>query len=149
MGEKDKSTMVFKTRALQTDTHQAIPPTAGTRTISESVWVLILRVVDSSETIELQVREAVTLGRTLETPDASHIDLSPHHAARYGVSRKHMTLRAYKSNLVVRDLNSTNGTAINDYRLPAHADMPLKTGDVLRMGKLKMRVILAAKTPAE
>ncbi|MEM6283910.1 MAG: FHA domain-containing protein, partial [Chloroflexota bacterium] len=139
----------FKTRALQTDTAPAAPRPAGIAVDGAVAWVLILRVVDSSQTIELHVSHAITLGRTLDASDAAHIDLSSHHAAQFGVSRKHIALRAYKNHLVVRDLNSTNGTAINENRLAAHVDVPLKTGDVLQIGKLRMRVILAAKAPSE
>jgi pSer/pThr/pTyr-binding forkhead associated (FHA) protein len=78
-----------------------------------------------------------------------HINLNKHEATELGVSREHIALRSYQKHLVIRDLNSTNGTYLNGYRVPPQTDVPIKTGDVLKLGKMKLRAILVAKQPAK
>jgi pSer/pThr/pTyr-binding forkhead associated (FHA) protein len=43
---------------------------------------------------------------------------------------------------VLCDLGSANGTYVNGRRLAANAEEPLKHGDVLSLGKLKMQILL-------
>ncbi|HEU4407189.1 MAG TPA: FHA domain-containing protein [Polyangiaceae bacterium] len=50
------------------------------------------------------------------------------------VSREHARLRFHHGTWVVRDLNSKNGTFVNDRRLGAEAQ-PLAPGDALRFGR--------------
>lgn len=77
---------------------------------------------------ELKV-DKTTVGRVsdnaFEIPEAS---VSSHHAE--------ILLRG--SEVVVRDLNSTNGTFINGERLTGEA--PLKPGQILRLGTIEMRL---------
>jgi len=105
-------------------------------------WLVIFRLGGSTQTIELQVQERMLFGR-LSTDPTKTIDLTPYGANGLGVSRRHALIFPHKTNLVVRDLNSTNGTFINGYRLPANADYPLQTNDLLEIGKLGLHIELA------
>lgn len=42
----------------------------------------------------------------------------------------------------VRDLNSSNGTFVNEMRIPSNIDTPLKNGDVLRLGSTGFKVTI-------
>jgi len=53
------------------------------------------------------------------------------------VSGQHLRLSAKASDWTAQDMNSTNGTRINGVRLQGTA--PLKTGDVLDVGRLRLR----------
>ena len=53
--------------------------------------------------------------------------------AEPGVSRKHAEIVKSNSGHHLRDLASTNGTFVNDEKLPA-GDHPLKDGDKIRLG---------------
>ncbi len=55
------------------------------------------------------------------------------------LSRMHCRLVATDSTLTVEDLKSTNGVFVNGARV---ARMRLKTGDILRVGRLELTVAL-------
>ena len=68
------------------------------------------------------------------------VDLNPFGAAEKGVSRQHIKIQ-YKSPLFyVTDLGSSNGTWLNGRRLVPNSGRPLRHGDELRLGQLKMSV---------
>lgn len=50
------------------------------------------------------------------------------------VSRKHCEVRLTADGLVIRDLNSANGTKVNGTRIPPQQDVPLKRGDRVEIG---------------
>ena len=50
------------------------------------------------------------------------------------VSRKHCEVRLTADGLVIRDLNSANGTKVNGARIPPQEDVPLKRGDRVEIG---------------
>jgi hypothetical protein len=52
------------------------------------------------------------------------------------ISKRHaIIVRNHDGSFIIRDLNSTNGTAVNGTALVAGADQPLKEGDVITMGE--------------
>ncbi|MEM1226572.1 MAG: FHA domain-containing protein [Planctomycetota bacterium] len=68
------------------------------------------------------------------------------------VSRKHCILAIHDGRVLLQDLKSRNGTFINDKRLPPDKAKVLKSGDMLRVGKLKFELLIehglqAAKKP--
>ena len=89
-------------------------------------WLAIFRLRSSAETIEVQIEKEILLGRGQSSDSVQAIDLSPYNAEKLGVSRRHAMVRTHEKNLIVRDLQSTNGTFINGYRLPIGADYPLE-----------------------
>ena len=50
------------------------------------------------------------------------------------VSRKHCEVHATADGLVIRDLNSANGTKVNGTRIPPQQDVPLRRGDRVEIG---------------
>lgn len=50
------------------------------------------------------------------------------------VSRRHCEVHATADGLVIRDLNSANGTKVNGTRIPPQQDVPLKRGDRVEVG---------------
>ena len=50
------------------------------------------------------------------------------------VSRKHCEVRLAADGLIIRDLNSANGTKVNGARIPPQQDVPLKRGDRVEIG---------------
>ncbi len=111
--------------------------------VSAVPWLAIFRLRSSAKTIEVQILREILLGRGQSSDPDQAIDLTTYDAEKLGVSRRHAVIRTHEKNLIVRDLSSTNGTFINGYRLPVGADYPLRTGDLLEIGKLALRVELA------
>lgn len=59
-----------------------------------------------------------------------------------GISRRHLTfLRRADGGFSVLDLNSTNGTKLNDIKLEAGVETPIKTGDELVIGEWTRLII--------
>lgn len=58
------------------------------------------------------------------------------------VSRKHCILVVRDGRVLVQDLNSRNGSFINEERLPSDKAKVLTSGDVLRVGKLEFEVLI-------
>lgn len=63
------------------------------------------------------------------------------------ISRNHCAILVHEEEVTIRDLNSRNGTFINDERIAD--ERALKTGDKLRIGKLEFEVLIKTtkKTP--
>jgi predicted component of type VI protein secretion system len=92
--------------------------------------------------LPLTITQAVVLGR-LET---NVVDLSPFDADEMGVSRYHCVLIPSERQLAVRDLESTNGTFLNGSPLIAQKPYPLHSNDVLRLGRLEVRIVFSKGT---
>lgn len=93
--------------------------------------------------ITLPMADEIVIGRfSGEFDDAApDIDLSPLGAMEAGVSRRHVRITNRNNLIYASDLGSSNGTWINRHRLFAHTERPLRNGDELRLGKLKISVI--------
>lgn len=62
------------------------------------------------------------------------------------VSSHHCEILLRSGDVIVRDLNSTNGTFINGQQISGEA--PLKPGQILRLGQVEMRLEDASAKPA-
>ena len=84
-------------------------------------------------------RDEVVVGRadphaTL-TPD---IDLGQHGGSLAGVSRNHARLVRCPEGWLLEDLNSTNGTFVNQTRLLPGRQVRIHDGDAIRCGQLHL-----------
>jgi hypothetical protein len=77
---------------------------------------------------------AIADGATLGRGDASDVVLSD-----AAVSAQHARVERLGRQWVVTDLDSTNGTRIND--APVHTRGTLSEGDVLSLGTVRLRVV--------
>lgn len=111
---------------------------------SEASWIIELDLPKVKETIRVQLSEPVVLGRRDDEYQVD-IDLTPYEAEVEGVSRRHMQIHTDGSNLLVTDLNSGNGTFLNNNRLEAEKSHPVKHGDHLRLGRMaiEIKIIIA------
>jgi len=64
------------------------------------------------------------------------IDLSLYGGGSAGVSRQHARLLRADDGWAIEDLRSTNGTFVNDQRVPPAQPTPLRNGDSVRCGQL-------------
>ena len=88
----------------------------------------------------VRVTDSVVVGRySQHMQEQPHIDLIPYGAFEKGVSRFHALLHRIGDELMVEDLASSNGTWINGRRLEARLATPVKSGDYLRFGHLRMQ----------
>ena len=107
-------------------------------------WVIELRIVGTASTIQVQVHETMIIGRgDLEQGIIPAIDLGPFGGHAQGVSRQHAVILAKDNRILIKDLNSVNGTRLNGYVLPANEEHKLRHGDELTIGQLRLQVRFA------
>ena len=100
-----------------------------------------LRLVFSSmaTALDINVTESVILGRSSENAIVD-VDLTPFHAADYGVSRQHAMIAPEGTGFIVKDLDSSNGTTLNGERLEPHKAYPIHDGDMLFLGRMAFSI---------
>jgi hypothetical protein len=84
-----------------------------------------------------QGKQTVILGR--EDPVSGifpDIDLDQYGGQDAGVGRKHAQLVLQAGQLLIEDLDSVNGTAVNKQKIDPRQPHPLGNGDELRLGKM-------------
>lgn len=116
--------------APPTPPRQALWPRSNPAKVAASGLspVFVLRAADD-ETLSIRDgAEAVSVGR------AAQNDLI---LADSGVSSSHATLQNQGGQLWVCDLNSTNGTFVNDGKIPPQTPQLLRLGDRVRFGKVE------------
>jgi len=96
--------------------------------MNQSPRIHIIEVGQSERSIEL--RGTATVGR--ETNNDIVLD-------EITVSRCHALLLARPEGIALVDLESTNGTRVNDTCAPPDELVPLKDGDVITLGRVVLR----------
>lgn len=100
-----------------------------------------LRFPDTARSIELPHSDKLVVGRVDQGSSAQpDIDLVPYGALEHGVSRFHASFEVRHDTLIICDLGSSNGTYVNNLRLPPHQPHLLRDGDEIRFGKLVTHV---------
>jgi CheY-like chemotaxis protein/pSer/pThr/pTyr-binding forkhead associated (FHA) protein len=95
----------------------------------------------SDEPITVSIEDSISFGRTPSTASLkTHIDLSRFDASQVGVSRLHMFLHRKGRDFFMEDANSTNGTYQNGFSIPPGEMVPVKNGDEIRLGMLRMYI---------
>ncbi len=96
---------------------------------------ILIVIPHSRRRLKLETAASIAVGR--ETDEFKpELDLSLDEGVEYGVSRSHATIQATSTGFVIIDLDSTNGTILNGYRLPPNQPYPLTNGDEVRFGDL-------------
>lgn len=87
-------------------------------------------------------QDIVLLGRE-SVPDSifPEIDLTPDDPEGY-VSRRHAQIQRQDKQYTIIDLDSTNGTFVNNKRLSKDTPNPLTNGDEIRVGKTVLKFLL-------
>lgn len=116
----------------------ASPPATKASSTGNSIT---LKLVGSNQTISLAGQKEFTLGRMTEgQPILPDIDLSPYEGYAEGVSRLHAAVRVTDRGVMVVDLGSSNGTRINGQKIVPNVNYPLKDGDMLALGRIKLQI---------
>lgn len=145
----DLSSRKYKTRHLNPENMPYQEPRRGTGPLEYAMpWVIELRVVGTPSVLEVQVNEAMLIGRYDDESDKQpDIDLKPYDGHQRGVSRSHAMLYARNSRITLRDLNSSNGTFINGGRLQPGEQYRVRHGDTIAFGRLSLQVFFVV-TPS-
>jgi len=119
----------------------ALPMVERDETVSYVPWRIGLHLVEKNETLQIEIEDAVTLGRAgLDTFEYPHYNLTQFGAHSRGVSRVHARLAIHQNGVAIHDLSSTNGTLLNGYRLEPFTDVDIQNDDLIELGRLKIKV---------
>jgi len=133
---------------LHTLCNNAEPPEPCPHPGSGPLRSVVLEIAGSGRTVEIQLTsEPVTLGRPdRDTGLPPTLDFTEDGALEKGVSRRHARLLIKGNQILIEDLSSANGTWVNDVKLSSNQPFPLQHGDLVRLGRLGLRVNLLAGT---
>ncbi len=100
--------------------------------------VLALHIVSEREPIRIPHQGRIILGRNITSDDGFTVDLKPYRAHLLGVSRQHAALTITDDECLLEDLNSMNGTWLNETKLNPNEPVRVQDGDLIRLGLLLM-----------
>jgi hypothetical protein len=107
---------------------------------------MAIYVGNAEQPVLVNLTREVLLGRFgAASPDAGMptLDLVSFGAMENGVSRKHALLRRLGADVVVLDLESTNGTWLNGVRLTPNQPVMLRSGDKVLLARLMLQIFMA------
>jgi hypothetical protein len=96
---------------------------------------------DTPRPFEVRTDDEFLIGRKTEEEREKIVDLIPYDAYGLGVSRRHVKIRRVADGYEAIDLESTNGTWINELRLTPNIPYHIPNGAFLRLGKMPLYVI--------
>lgn len=98
-------------------------------------------VLPDSTVLKLPTQQDLILGRRPRQRDPeTMVDLEAHDGRALGVSRQHALIKVMNGALLLVDLDSINGTFINEERALPTKRYVLMDGDTIRCGKLSMQL---------
>jgi serine/threonine-protein kinase len=98
-----------------------------------------LFIATSGVALSIPVLDEVVVGRTDPMlPQPPDVDLQPYGGGSAGVSRHHARFLHRPEGWFLEDLQSTNGTYLNEVRLLPHRPVRLNSGDLVRFGQLTL-----------
>lgn len=94
------------------------------------------RLMAAGHTYPLAGKSAYLIGRTDDVSGIyPEVDTSTTGGMENGVGRKHAEISLQGYQWFIKDLNSVNGTFVNNQRLAPNASQPLNPGDQIRLGR--------------
>lgn len=98
-----------------------------------------LFIATSGVALSIPLLDEVVVGRADPMlPQPPDVDLQPYGGGSAGVSRHHARFLRRPEGWFLQDLQSTNGTYLNEVRLLPHRPVRLNSGDLVRFGQLTL-----------
>jgi pSer/pThr/pTyr-binding forkhead associated (FHA) protein len=116
---------------------------AGAPTAEAGTSTLTVVMTATGRRVPLPTGGEAVLGRLDATrgvfPD---VDLTPDGGLEGGVSRRHARVHQQKLQFFIEDLGSANGTFLNGQRLTPYLPHPLRDGDEVQLGRVRLRIVV-------
>lgn len=104
-------------------------------------WVIELSTPQMPKPLQLHLEKRLVIGRSVwGEPKQADVDLGPYGAEEQGVSRSHLAIYTDEDRLMVMDLESGNGSKLNDEKLTPLEGHPLRHNDKLILGRMPVEV---------
>lgn len=103
---------------------------------------IVLIHLENGQMITTQEEKVFVLGRSSNNskPEENLVDLTKFGALELGISRVHAMIRRTKEGYQLIDLESSNGTWLENQRLVPKQPYPLESGNRIRVGRLNILV---------
>ena len=112
----------------------------STRLLPASIpYRLKIMVGDGIGVFEVPTATPIIIGRN-SSKQTVGVDLTAFEAVENGVSRQHIKIEVFGERLMVKDLDSVNGSRLNGATMTPNHVYDLQHGDELKIGRIKMRV---------
>ncbi len=98
--------------------------------------IIVFQVLGNEQPILIKEPTRITIGRFNPGETPPTIDLTPYSGNLLGVSRLHAVITRSPKGYALEDLESTNGTWLNEVKLTPHQAYDLRNGDLIRFGQL-------------
>jgi hypothetical protein len=136
-GESPKTTEKI---ARTTSVFPKEPPRIKTDALIPEGGIAVF-LLDNPKPIATLTVDEFILGRQMEGSLEEIVDLTPYGAFAGGVSRRHAMVRRKKNGFEIIDLDSTNGSWLNEKRMTPTKAYPLPNGAMVRLGQIRLQVI--------
>jgi len=152
LGENSRATEAFnigsqnKLEALRekepAEPKKASASRRGERRTAIALPTLTLIIGQQGRRLSFPLNKEIMLGRqdpaNNNYPD---VDLTEYGGAAQGVSRRHARIVCQQEHVTIEDLGSINGSFVNGKQLSPFLAHSLKTGDIIQLGKMTLKVI--------
>lgn len=121
------------------------PPQECPQVVQTGALMLSLVVIGSGERICLLPKSEYLVGRSdPESGIRVDVDTMNYGGWEAGVSRRHARIFKERGQFFIEDLRSANGTFLNEMRLEPGLVHPLRHGDLVKLGALRLYVEISA-----
>ncbi len=143
--ELESSQFDESTRPMRLPTTEPLLPVGVSGPLDlERPWVIEFRSPGTLATLQARIGDSMIIGRSDRSRGfIPEVDLSSFDALANGVSRKHAAIAIRNQRLMIADLNSVNGTRLNDVLCKPGEAYRLKHGSEIMFGKLRLQVAFA------
>ena len=120
---------------------QILPALDTDRPNTDDVPDTVIFEFPDGKTLEVKTNQEIIIGRKSreEDPDVT-IDLETYDGHKMGVSRHHALIKYLKNSLILVDLDSINGTFVNNRRALPTKRYALMDGDAITVGRFTMKI---------
>ena len=143
LGEDSKGTGMFPPSPVKASVDGDDKLQTMERDTDASVQSAITLVIGrAGHRVSVPLTKEIVLGRLDPVHDNyPDVDLLEYGGLAEGVSRRHARIACQQDEIVVEDLGSVNGSSVNGEQLSPYLAYALKSGDVLQLGKLDIKVV--------
>ena len=120
---------------------QILPALEDDRAIVEDAPEMIIFEFPDGKLLRINASQEIIIGRKPreEDPDVT-IDLEAYEGHKMGVSRHHALIKQFRNTLFLVDLDSINGTFINNRRALPTKRYAILDGDEITVGRLTLKL---------
>jgi pSer/pThr/pTyr-binding forkhead associated (FHA) protein len=132
----------------ETETSEPLERSTGTvDKIASRPWRIGIQVVEADTELIIDLKESIVLGRSYPDTAVFHgVDLAPFEAYHSGVSRRHAVLCVQDDRLMLMDDHSANGTYVAGKRLEPGRLYPVRHGDEVQLGGMRLKFSIIHNT---